>query len=188
MKLLCVSSHSCMKSAIIISNFLLSLTIVFITTLSCAMQQPIPQSKRIDEAIMLSRMLAHDNDQEAFRHILYKAFNRKNITSAFAEKSITNRNRRSSFPAAIDSTPCIIITNPDSRAVDSPIIRPRSDSELSEHSKSELVQWGIHELIEQHNSHEHTNKCQKVAIATLGILSMGLSISLVVSEIIKVWQ
>ena len=60
-------------------------------------------------------------------------------------------------------------------------------SELSDDTRYELTQWAIHELIEQNNENESQNKKQKAIIAALGTATTVLSLTLVISEIIKTW-
>jgi len=62
-----------------------------------------------------------------------------------------------------------------------------STSDLTEETRYELTQWAIHELIEQNRENEATNRRQKKIMGGLGLVTAGVSLALVISELIKVW-
>ena len=60
--------------------------------------------------------------------------------------------------------------------------------ELNEAVRNELTQWAIHELIEQNTEAEQANNKNKRIMACLGVVTGTLSLTLVISEIIKLWS
>jgi len=68
-----------------------------------------------------------------------------------------------------------------------PVAEPEPP-ELNEAVRNELTQWAIHELIEQNAEAEEANNKNKKIMACLGVATGTLSLTLVISEIIKLWS
>ena len=60
--------------------------------------------------------------------------------------------------------------------------------EINDDTRNELTQWAIHELVEQNVQNEQTNANNKKVMAVLGVVTATLSLTLVISEIIKLWS
>ena len=56
---------------------------------------------------------------------------------------------------------------------------------LPETTQREVMQWAIHELIEQNRENESENKRQKLIIAGLGTATAALTLLVGITELIK---